>query len=242
MSSYGGGDERSDELLNGAAARFSPASQNRLTPYDLGRFSSERLFDRLGRAVCHAGCLPRKELYESWEVAKRTRRLLRGGRVVDVGGGHGLLAHAMLLLDDSSPSALVVDPAIPPSASTLHDALVAIWPRLGDRIAFISSTIDDVVLSADDVVVSSHACGALTDRILSARDVRRRTCGCDALLPRRTDLRSGAAGRVDGRRAGNRCRPGSAPRAPRLSHLDSEDSAGDHAEEPPAVGRARAYP
>ena len=167
MSSYGGGDERSDELLNGAAARFSPASQNRLTPYDLGRFSSERLFDRLGRAVCHAGCLPRKELYESWEVARRARRLLRGGRVVDVGGGHGLLAHAMLLLDDSSPSALVVDPAIPPSSSTLHDALAAIWPRLGDRIAFISSTIDDVVLSADDVVVSSHACGALTDRILS---------------------------------------------------------------------------
>jgi len=164
MSSYG--DERSDEL-NETAARFSPASQNRLSRYDLGRFSSERLFDRLGRAVCHAGCLPRKELYESWEVARRTRRLLRGGRVVDVGGGHGLLAHAMLLLDDSSPSALVVDPAIPSSASTLHDALVAIWPRLGDRIAFISSTIDDVVLGADDVVVSSHACGALTDRILT---------------------------------------------------------------------------
>ena len=38
------------------------------------------LFDRLGRAVCEAGCLPRKELYEAWEVARRVRRWCRGGR------------------------------------------------------------------------------------------------------------------------------------------------------------------
>ena len=48
----------------------------------------------------------RKELYESWEVARRARRLFRGGRIVDLGAGHGLLAHVMLILDDSSPSAL----------------------------------------------------------------------------------------------------------------------------------------
>ena len=81
---------------------FSPASRGRLTPRDLGRFPGHTLFDRIGRAVCAAGCLPRKELYESWEVARRVRRLLRGGRIVDLGAGHGLLAQIMLLLDDSS--------------------------------------------------------------------------------------------------------------------------------------------
>jgi hypothetical protein len=125
------------------------------------------LFDRLGRAVCLAGCLPRKELYEAWEVARRSRRLFRGGRVVDMGGGHGLLAHAMLLLDDSSPSAIVVDAALPASAPTLGDALVNAWPRLAGRVTLLQAPVDDVPLDIDDVVVSSHACGALTDRVLA---------------------------------------------------------------------------
>src|ERR671912_2300779 len=92
---------------------FSHASTARLTSHDLGRFSGATLFDRIARAVCEAGCLPRKELYEAWEVARRTRRLFRGGRVLDVAGGHGLLAHVMLLLDDSSPNAIVLDKTLP---------------------------------------------------------------------------------------------------------------------------------
>jgi hypothetical protein len=95
---------------------YSHSSRGRLTDKDIGRFPGETLFDRIARAVCQAGCLPRKELYEAWEVARRVRRLFRGGRVVDLGGGHGLLAQVMLVLDDSSPAALVVDKALPASA------------------------------------------------------------------------------------------------------------------------------
>jgi hypothetical protein len=149
-----------------AAVSFNPASRARLTPYDLDRFPADTLFDRLARAVCRAGCLPRKELFEAWEVARRARRIFRGGRIVDVAGGHGLLAHAMLLLDDSSPSAVVVDPARPPSARTLHEALTAAWPRLAGRVSFVELPLDRLELHADDVVVSSHACGALTDQVL----------------------------------------------------------------------------
>jgi hypothetical protein len=149
-----------------SAVPLNPASRARLTTYDLGRFPTDTLFDRLARAVCRAGCLPRKELFEAWEVARRTRRLFRGGRVVDVAGGHGLLAHAMLLLDDSSPSAVVVDPDRPPSALTLHEALTSSWPRLAGRVSFVEDPLDGLDLHADDVVVSSHACGALTDQVL----------------------------------------------------------------------------
>ena len=147
--------------------RFSPSSRARLTTYDLGRFPGDTLFDRLGRAVCAAGCLPRKELYEAWEVARRARRLFRGGRVVDMGGGHGLLAQVMLLLDDSSPAAIVVDTALPPSAAAVHDQLVQAWPRLEGRVTFVNATLEATELGAEDVVVSSHACGALTDRVLA---------------------------------------------------------------------------
>ena len=145
---------------------FSHGSKARLTEKDLGRFVGETLFDRLGRAVCRAGVLPRKELFEAWEVARRTRRLFRGGRIMDLAGGHGLLAHAMLLLDDTSPRAVVVDTAIPPSASRLHDVLADGWPRLRDRVALVAAPLNDVSLHEDDIVVSSHACGPLTDTIL----------------------------------------------------------------------------
>ena len=145
---------------------FAHGSRSRLTEKDLGRFPGETLFDRLGRVLCATGVLPRKELFEAWEVARRARRRFRGGRVMDLAAGHGLLAHVMLLLDDSSPRAVAVDHALPLSAARIHEALTEAWPRLRDRVALVASPLDDVSLHGDDVVVASHACGALTDTIL----------------------------------------------------------------------------
>ena len=145
--------------------------------------------------MCEAGCLPRKELYEAWEVARRVRRLFRGGRVVDLAAGHGLLAHLMLLLDDSSPAAIAADPALPPSSGKLHQAIAAVWPRLAGRVVFSTQDVGDVTLLAGDVVVSSHACGALTDRILErAVEARARV----AVLPCCHNLDTGDDGGLSG--------------------------------------------
>jgi hypothetical protein len=174
---------------------FSPSSKTRLTLRDMGRFSQETLFHRLARAVCRAGCLPRKELYEAWEVARRVRRHFRGGRVVDMGAGHGLLAHVMLLLDDSSPEAMIVDRAIHASSATLHQALAETWPRLSGRIVSVSGAFDALALQATDVVVSSHACGAATDRVLElAVSARARV----AVLPCCHDLADAGARALSG--------------------------------------------
>jgi len=174
---------------------FLPSSRGRLTGYDLDRFPGGTLFDRLGRAVCQAGCLPRKELYESWEVARRVRRLFRGGRVIDLGAGHGLLAQILIILDDSSPEALVVDTRLPPSARKVHEGLVEIWPRLAGRVAFVASGLDDIAILPTDVVVSSHACGALTDRVLErAAEARARV----AVLPCCHDSAGCEAGELAG--------------------------------------------
>jgi len=154
------------EPLRTSSRTFSFASRGRLTDRDLERFPDDTLFHRLARAVCHAGCLPRRELYESWEVARRVRRLFRGGRVVDLATGHGLLAQVMLLLDDSSPAAAAVDRHLAPSSAKLHEALTQAWPRLAGRVTFAASGLDEFEILAGDVVVSSHACGALTDVIL----------------------------------------------------------------------------
>jgi hypothetical protein len=86
--------------------------------------------------------------------------------VVDLACGHGLLAQILLLLDDSSPAALAVDLRLPASAGTLAAALAATWPRLRGRVCFDQGDMEQVVLTPDDLVVSVHACGGLTDRVL----------------------------------------------------------------------------
>lgn len=145
---------------------FSHGSRNRLTSRDLPRFPSESLFDKIARAVCRTECLPRKELYEAWEVARRTRRRFRGGRVIDLACGHGLVAHLMLLLDDTSPTALAIDTRLPDSAMRLASELVDTWPRLAGRVTFETRAVTEVSLQPGDVVVSVHACGPLTDDVL----------------------------------------------------------------------------
>ncbi len=171
------------------------ASRNRLTPKLLPQFSGATLFDAIARAVCAAGCLPRKELYEAWEVARRVRRRFRGRRIVDLACGHGLLAQVLLLLDDSSPEALAVDLRLPKSAAALAVSLGTAWPRLAGRVQLLEADLSHVPLSSEDLVVSAHACGGLTDLILARAVEARATV---AVLPCCHDLKTGDLGGLEG--------------------------------------------
>ena len=171
------------------------SSRNRLTEKLLHKFSGDTLFEAIARAVCRAGCLPRKELYEAWEVARRVRRRFRGGRIVDLACGHGLLAQILLLLDDSSPAALAVDRNIPKSAATLSVAMNDCWPRLRDKVRFVEADLREVELHHDDLIVSAHACGGLTDLILGrAVEAGARV----AILPCCHDLKNADLGGLEG--------------------------------------------
>jgi hypothetical protein len=145
---------------------FSHSSRAPLSPVDLPRFLGDTLFARVARALCEADCVPRKEFYEAWEVAKRARRRFRGGRVLDLACGHALVGQLMLLLDDSSPHVLSVDARLPRSAQRAAQSLSLTWPRLSGRIHLIEARLDDVAARSGDVVVSCHACGRLTDDVI----------------------------------------------------------------------------
>jgi len=171
------------------------SSRNRLTEHLIPQFPGDTLFERLARTVCRAGCLPRKELYEAWEVARRVRRRFRGGRVVDLACGHGLLAYILLLLDDSSNLALAVDRRIPEQAARLAACMEENWPRLSGRVEFVQQDLEQVTLLPGDLVVSVHACGGLTDLVLK----RSITAGARvAVLPCCHDLNAGGLGGLQG--------------------------------------------
>ncbi len=120
----------------------------------------------MARCLCEAECVPRKELFEAWEVARRARRRFRGGRVLDLACGHGLVAQLMLLIDDSSPSALAVDSKLPPSAARVAECLSRAWPRLAGRVELLEGRLEAVPAQRGDVIVSCHACGPLTDDVI----------------------------------------------------------------------------
>ena len=181
---------------------LDPSSRARLTRRTAPHFPGEGLFATLARTVCEAECLPRKELYEAWEVARRARRRLRGGRVLDVAAGHGLLAWTLLLLDDSSPDAVCIDRRRPPSAARLEQVLVARWPRLAGRVRYLEAPLEaargalgDGSAATPPLVASVHACGALTDRALDlALALRARI----AVLPCCQDLATCDTGGLEG--------------------------------------------
>lgn len=180
-------------------AAFSTSSRNILNRRTAARFTGDTLFARIARAVCEAECLPRKELYEAWETARRVRRRLRGGPVLELAAGHGLLAAILILLDDTTPDAVCVDTVRPPSQARVLAALAETWPRLAGRVNFVEGRLEDCRVPDGALVASVHACGVLTDRVLDVALAHRARV---AVLPCCHDLRAcdpgGVQGWVDG--------------------------------------------
>ncbi len=171
------------------------SSKNRLNTRHIDLFAGKTLFDNIARTVCRAECLPRKELYEAWEVARRIQRRIKGCNIIEVGCGHGLLSHIMILLDDSIRKAVALDPVIPPSASKLTGELTKSWPRLTGRVNFVQSTLEQTDISGDELLVSVHGCGNLTDSII---DVAISNGNPVALLPCCHDIKQSDTGNLEG--------------------------------------------
>jgi hypothetical protein len=58
----------------GYVNHMKKSTKSRLTEKQIAVFPGNSLFDKIARAVCRAGTLPGKELFEAWEVARRVRR------------------------------------------------------------------------------------------------------------------------------------------------------------------------
>jgi hypothetical protein len=101
----------------------------------------------------------------------------------------------MLLLDPAAEAALAVDRRLPESAERVRAALGARWPRLREQVTLEEASITDVALREGDVVVSCHACGALTDRVLDAAIAARAPV---AVLPCCQAEATGDQGGLDG--------------------------------------------
>jgi hypothetical protein len=146
-----------------------------------GGGKGDRLFNQFARAVCNAGAdVARKEIFETWAAAlhmhhstfEDARHVAR--RLADVAAGHGLLAWALLILDDERRrwgdnqrreeevplTAFCLDVKMPRSAELLRASMVREWPHLESRFDYVEGRLEQLVPHPSCLLVSVHACGA----------------------------------------------------------------------------------
>lgn len=99
-------------------------------------------------------------------MARKVLRRHRGGPILDLAGGHGLVAFLMLLQDRSTPHATVVDRQVPDSVAKLRAVLAPRWPALVERWRFEAGDLATVDIPDNARLLGIHACGGLTDVVL----------------------------------------------------------------------------
>ena len=163
----------------------------------------DNLFDQFAKAVCMAGVVGQKEIFETWASAlyiyssflssesindgnNSSSKLQQIRRVVDVAGGHGLLAWALLLLDDEHQrrsnevanenteshnaqalTAFCLDVQMPKSAELIMEVMIQQWPHLEHRFDYVEGRLEQLVPHSSCLLASVHACGILSDMLVS---------------------------------------------------------------------------
>jgi len=163
-------------------------------------FGHDHLFDEFAQAVCNAGVVARKEVFETWASALYIHSsFLLGGnssqtddtkpvrRVADIAAGHGLLAWALLVLDDEVQSqrngkndkegnfsfgnrhltTFCLDVQMPQSAELIQTAMIKQWPHLESRFDYVEGRLEQLVPHHSCLLASVHACGILSDVLVA---------------------------------------------------------------------------
>lgn len=148
------------------------------------------LFDEFAKAVCNAGVVARKEVFETWASAlyihnhffcnPNIGKPLR--RVADIAAGHGLLAWALLILDDEHRRTYPTNPEIngsmpltvfcldvqmPPSAELIQSAMIQQFPYLEKRFDYVEGRLEQLVPHISCLLAGVHACGTLSDVLVA---------------------------------------------------------------------------
>eukprot|EP00804_Cyclotella_cryptica_P025779 CCRYP_002677-RA/>CCRYP_002677-RA protein AED:0.00 eAED:-0.00 QI:0/-1/0/1/-1/0/1/0/469 len=142
------------------------------------------LFDKFAKAVCAAGVVARKEVFETWASAlyihdyflchQNNKAPLR--RVADIAAGHGLLAWALLILDDEKRkglselqcempplTAFCLDVQMPPSAEVIHASMIESFPHFVNQFHYVEGRLEQLVPHESCLLAGVHACGSLSD-------------------------------------------------------------------------------
>ncbi len=180
----------------GSAAMFAHGASGRLTAHDL-----EPVHRRHAHRSDRPCGLRRRRACRARSCTKRGR--WRGGCGASAAAAASSISPAATACSrrrcccstTPRPTRWWSMPVLPPLAADAAPGFVATWPRLDGRVRFEAHRIEDVPLSSADVVVSCHACGALSDVVLERAAAARARV---AVLPCCHDHARGDTGDLDG--------------------------------------------
>ncbi|MBT5709243.1 SAM-dependent methyltransferase [bacterium] len=133
-------------------------------------FDSDRLGDKLVRALAIDEVIPVKEILESCEFFERVRKEIRAETIADLCCGHGLLGILFAVFERRTKHVILIDTTEPPCHNKLLKQVAQIAPWIQDNVQFKMGPIDSVqqIPHKNTSIVSSHACGMLTDECIEA--------------------------------------------------------------------------
>ena len=147
-------------------------------------------FREFAHAVCDAGCIPRKELFEAWAMACYVHHhFSTATRFADLASGHGLLGWALLVLnltknqEQNVPqnkngicannllrvedrSVVCIDIKMPSSVEKVSEAMLARWPHFVDKFDYVEGRLEGIVPHPSTVLVGVHCCHVLSDHVI----------------------------------------------------------------------------
>lgn len=175
-----------------ATSTFASMHKKKLAPRHIRQFDRSStnnycdvLFDEFAKAVCNAGVVARKEVFETWASAlyihyffftqKNNIKTVR--RVADIAAGHGLLAWALLILDDEyrklnesdlAPlTAFCLDVKMPKSAELIQTSMLETFPYLEEQFDYVEGRLEQLIPHDSCLLAGVHACGTLSDVLVS---------------------------------------------------------------------------
>lgn len=145
-------------------------------------FTTDSLQDALLREIALQRMIPVKEVLETFEFFGRIRKTVRSEFVVDLFCGHGLLGLLFAIFERNVDRVLMIDRKQPESQQRLIDISARIAPWSVDKIETRKAeiSVDDDWILPHCSIVSSHACGVLSDMCI---DIAIKSDGAIALLP-----------------------------------------------------------
>jgi hypothetical protein len=131
-------------------------------------FDSDRMGDKLVRALAMDEVIPVKEILESCEFFERVRKEIRAETIADLCCGHGLLGILFGVFERRTKHVILIDTTEPPCQRKLLKQVAQIAPWIQDKLQLKIGKIDTVqqIPHENTSIVSSHACGLLTDQCI----------------------------------------------------------------------------
>lgn len=158
-----------------SSARFRPS-------YFEQYFQEDSLQNKLLKEIAYNYLLPIKEILESFEYFARIRRKVKAESMCDLCCGHGFVGLLFAIFERGVNTVYLVDRTEPESRQKLIESCKKVAPWIENKIINIEDKIspESDWLQQGMSVISTHACGVLTDLTL---DIAISVKGKVAVLP-----------------------------------------------------------